>query len=76
MSNRSFLLYLKKIYKFEALQPVKKKVEKKPAEARPKKIPRILVAEGSEAADDDGRRKSARISGKVHTSFKKSNFTF
>ena len=56
----------RQIYKFEALQPaVVKKKERKPAEARPKKKPR-LETEGPEGSVvDDGRRKSSRISGKV-----------
>ena len=49
------------------MQPaVIKKKERKPAEARPKKKPRIETEgqpEGSVV--DDGRRKSSRISGKV-----------
>jgi hypothetical protein len=75
MSNTSLKLFYspdinssccQQIYKFEALQPaVVKKKERKPAEARPKKKPR-LETEGPEGSVvDDGRRKSSRISGKV-----------
>ena len=55
------------IYKFEALlPPVVKKKEKKPAEARPKKKPRVDTENNEEGAEvDDGRRKSKRISRKV-----------
>ncbi len=62
--------FLKQIYKFEALQPaVVKKKERKPAEARPKKKPRIET-EGQPEGVDDGRRKSSRISGKVRKLFR------
>lgn len=63
-------LLVKQIYKFEALQPaVVKKKERKPAEARPKKKPRIET-EGQPEGADDGRRKSSRISGKVRKLFR------
>jgi hypothetical protein len=64
-------LLVKQIYKFEALQPaVVKKKERKPAEARPKKKPRIETEGQPEGAEvDDGRRKSSRISGKVRKQF-------
>ncbi|KAK4011281.1 hypothetical protein OUZ56_020395 [Daphnia magna] len=56
------------IYKFEALQPVKQK-ERKPAEPRPKKKPRVETIAGAEGVDAEtntnGLRKSSRISGKT-----------
>jgi hypothetical protein len=65
-------LLIQQIYKFEALQPaVVKKKERKPAEARPKKKPRIETEGQPEGAEvDDGRRKSSRISGKVRKQFR------
>jgi hypothetical protein len=65
-------LLVKQIYKFEALQPaVVKKKERKRAEARPKKKPRIETEGQPEGAEvDDGRRKSSRISGKVRKQFR------
>lgn len=46
----------------------KKKVERKPADQRPKKKPKVEPKEneGTETENvDDGRRKSARLCGKV-----------
>ncbi|XP_057380978.1 uncharacterized protein LOC130703563 [Daphnia carinata] len=56
------------IYKYEALQPVKQK-ERKPAEPRPKKKPRVETVGGPEGVEAEtnisGIRKSSRISGKT-----------